>query len=123
MPSASDTDWALGIRARSRALLSEGEAAERLYSESITRLARTRFRVDLARAHLLYGEWLRRQRRRLDAREQLRTARDMLGAMGELHETLPGALIAISATRLAITGGPAIFALPSLAPARSFRHC
>jgi DNA-binding CsgD family transcriptional regulator len=82
MTSASDTDWGLGIRARSQALLSEGETAERLYRESIARLGKTRLRVDLARAHLLYGEWLRRERRRSEAREYLRTARDMLEAMG-----------------------------------------
>ena len=79
---AAPTEWALGIQARVRALLSEGEAAERHYRESIDRLGRTRVRVQLARAHLLYGEWLRRQRRRLDARAQLRTAHDLLEAMG-----------------------------------------
>jgi DNA-binding CsgD family transcriptional regulator len=79
---ASGTDWALGIEARSRALLSDGEAAERCYSESIERLGRSHMRVDLARAHLLYGEWLRRERRRVDARAQLRIAHDMLEAMG-----------------------------------------
>jgi DNA-binding CsgD family transcriptional regulator len=76
------TEWALGIQARVRALLSEGDAADRLYRESMAHLGRTRVRVELARAHLLYGEWLRRQRRRLDAREQLRTAHDLLEAMG-----------------------------------------
>ena len=82
MTRASGSDWALGIEARSRALLSEGANADRLYREAIERLGRTRVRVALARAHLQYGEWLRRERRRLDAREQLQTAYEMLTAMG-----------------------------------------
>jgi DNA-binding CsgD family transcriptional regulator len=80
--SASGSDWALGVQARSRALLSEGEYAEHLYQEAIERLGRTRVRAELARTHLLYGEWLRRENRRVDAREQLRAAYEMLTAMG-----------------------------------------
>jgi DNA-binding CsgD family transcriptional regulator len=82
MARASGTDWVLGIEARSRALLSEGAGADDVYREAIERLAHTLLQLELARAHLLYGEWLRRERRRLDAREQLRTAFEMFNAMG-----------------------------------------
>ena len=95
--AASGTDWGLGIEARTRALLLHGEEAEAAYREAIERLARTRSRVDLARAHLLYGESLRRARRRLDGRAQLRTAHELFAAIGaeafadraarELHAT------------------------------------
>jgi ATP/maltotriose-dependent transcriptional regulator MalT len=80
--SASGTDWGRGVEARSRALLSGGDTADRLYREAIERLARRRVRADLARAHLVYGEWLRRERRRVDARAELRTALEMLESMG-----------------------------------------
>jgi ATP/maltotriose-dependent transcriptional regulator MalT len=76
------TDLGLGIVARSRALVSEGEAADRLYQEAVERLARTRRRPDLARAHLLYGEWMRRKGRRADARAQLRLAHDLFTEIG-----------------------------------------
>jgi DNA-binding CsgD family transcriptional regulator len=76
------TDVALGIEARCRAVLSDEAAADGLYREAIDRLSRTRLRPEVARAHLLYGEWLRRQGRRLDAREQLHTARETLDAIG-----------------------------------------
>ena len=80
--SASGSDWALGVEARSRALLSEGETADRLYREANERLGRTNMGAELARAHLVYGEWLRRENRRLDARDQLRVAHEMLTDMG-----------------------------------------
>ena len=79
---AGGTDFGLGIESRCRALLGDGETAERLYREAIERLARTRYRPDLARAHLLYGEWLRQDRRRTDARAQLRIAHDMFDTIG-----------------------------------------
>ena len=79
---ASGSDWALGIAARSRALIAEGAAAEPLFLEAIDRLSQTRLRPEVARSRLLYGEWLRRSNRRVDAREQLRIAHDAFVAMG-----------------------------------------
>ena len=95
---AAGTDFGLGIEARSRALRSEGETAEHLYREAIGRLGRTQLRPELARAHLLYGEWLRREKRRTDAREQLRTAHEMLAAIGA------GAFAQRARTELAAAG-------------------
>jgi hypothetical protein len=89
---ASGTEWALGIRARSEALLSESRSADGLYREAIERLARSRIAVHLARAHLVYGEWLRSERRRLEARQQLRTAHEMFRDIGaEASPTAPAA--------------------------------
>jgi DNA-binding CsgD family transcriptional regulator len=82
MTSASGTEWALGIQARSRALLGDDDSAEPFYREGIDRLGRTLVRAELARAKLLYGEWLRRRGRSLDAREQLHAAHEMFTAMG-----------------------------------------
>lgn len=80
--SAIGSSWARGIDARVRALVSDGDVADALYRESIDALASTRVRLELARSRLLYGEWLRRERRRIDAREQLRTAVDEFTSMG-----------------------------------------
>ena len=82
MARACGTDWALGAEARSRALVSDGAAAENLYREAIDRFGRARLRVDLARARLVYGEWLRRQRRRRDARDQLGRAYEIFDSIG-----------------------------------------
>jgi DNA-binding CsgD family transcriptional regulator len=79
---ASGTEWALGMEARSRALVSAGSAAESYYKEAIARLGRAGVRIELARAHLLYGEWLRRENRRQNARDELRTAHEMFVAIG-----------------------------------------
>jgi ATP/maltotriose-dependent transcriptional regulator MalT len=78
----SESDWALGIEARSRALVSDGEDADALYREAIERLGRTRLRPELGRARLLYGEWLRREGRRVDARDELRAAHELFTTIG-----------------------------------------
>jgi DNA-binding CsgD family transcriptional regulator/tetratricopeptide (TPR) repeat protein len=80
--AAGDTDWVRGVEARSRALLSDGDVAERCYQEATERLGRTQMRSELARAHLLYGEWLRREGRRVDARVHLRAAYDLFVTIG-----------------------------------------
>ena len=96
------TDWALGAEARSRALVSDGQAAETLYREAIDRFGRAGRRVDLARAHLVYGEWLRRQRRRRDARDQLGRAYEIFDAIGA------AAFAGRTRIELRATGGPAL---------------
>ena len=82
MARACGTDWVIGVEARARALVADSDEADELYRTAIERLGRTRFRTELARAHLLYGEWLRREGRRVDAREHLHAAHDMLTAIG-----------------------------------------
>jgi ATP/maltotriose-dependent transcriptional regulator MalT len=82
LTQAAGTNWALGTEAAARALVTEGAASEEAYREAIDRLGRTKIRGSLARAHLIYGEWLRRENRRTDARHQLRTAHDMLSRIG-----------------------------------------
>jgi len=82
MTAIEGSDWAKGLEARSRALVSEGQEAEQCYAEAVERLSRTPLRPELARAHLLYGEWLRRENRRLDARHQLHAAYHLLTVIG-----------------------------------------
>lgn len=82
MASATGSEWALGNAACARALISEGNSAEAFYGEAIEHLGRTRIRVQLARAHLLYGEWLRHENRRIDARASLRLAHEHFTAIG-----------------------------------------
>ena len=94
---ATPTDWGLGLEARAQALLSEGESADRLYREALTRLSRTRLRPELARAHLLYGEWLRRESRRVDARAELRKAHALFTTIG-MHAFAERARIELVAT-------------------------
>jgi DNA-binding CsgD family transcriptional regulator len=97
---AAGTDWALGTLARSSALLRDGRSADALYREALERLERCRIVVHLARAHLVYGEWLRRENRRVDAREQLRIAYEMLGRVGAeaFAERARGELLATGET-------------------------
>ncbi len=95
---AAGSDWALGIEARSHALLSVGADAEAAYRETIDRLDQTKIRGELARAHLLYGEWLRREKRRAEARSRLRTAHNMFAEMGM------DAFVARAASELRATG-------------------
>jgi DNA-binding CsgD family transcriptional regulator len=87
MASAAGTDWVLGVQARCRALLGDGETAEGLHRASIGHLQHTRLPAELARSHLVYGEWLRREGRRIDARQQLRTAREIFDALGTVAFT------------------------------------
>ena len=106
--NVGQTDWGQGIYARCRALLSDGQDAEGFYREAVDRLSRTRLRPDLARAHLLYGEWLRRKGRRADSRAQLRTAYDMCAAIGmeAFAERARRELLATGETVRRRTAGP-----------------
>jgi DNA-binding CsgD family transcriptional regulator len=106
--SVGQTDWGQGTYARCRALLSDGQDAEGSYREAVDRLSRTRFAPELARAHLLYGEWLRREGRRADARAQLHPAHDMFDAIGmqAFAERARRELLATGETVRKRTAGP-----------------
>ena len=119
---ASGTDWALGLEARSRAFVTDGPAAGDLYEEAVERLGRGRLAPHRARAQLVYGEWLRREKRRLDARDQLRAAHDTFTGIGakafaerarrELQAT--GEPPASAARRPAMTSRPRRLRSPAL---------
>ena len=101
------TDWALGMEARCRGLVAAPEVAEAFYQEAVERFRRARVRLHLARAHLVYGEWLRRQGRRTDGRRQLRTALDLFESMGAPN------FAERARTELATAGERAPHAVPS----------
>jgi len=115
---AGGNDWGLGIEARSRALVTEGQAADGWYREAIDRLGRTGLRPELARAYLLHGEWLRRENRRADAREQLRTAHDMFDKIGmeAFAERARRELLATGETARKRAAQPAVEASQQLTP-------
>jgi DNA-binding CsgD family transcriptional regulator/tetratricopeptide (TPR) repeat protein len=115
---AGGSDWGRGLQARSRALVSEDDTADGFYREAIDRLGRTRLRPELARSHLLYGEWLRRENRRSEAREQLRTAHDLLSAIGmeAFAERARRELLAAGGTARKRTGPAAVEASQELTP-------
>jgi len=115
---AGGNDWGLGIEARSRALVTEGQAADGWYREAIGRLGRTGLRPELARAYLLHGEWLRRENRRADAREQLRTAHDMFDEIGmeAFAERARRELLATGETARKRAAQPAVEASQQLTP-------
>ncbi|WP_116998167.1 helix-turn-helix transcriptional regulator [Desertimonas flava] len=111
---AAGTEWSLGVLARSRAMMASGSDADELFTDAVERLGRTRIKLDLARAHLLYGEWLRREGRRVDARDQLRSADEIFSRAGaeafaerarrELRATGETARKRSVSTRIQLTG-------------------
>ena len=112
MASAVRTDWVLGVETRCRALLTDGDIAEDLYRRSIDHLQRTRRPVELARSHLVYGEWLRRRGRRIDARQQLRAAREMFDGLGAVAFT-DRATRELAATGETVQKRPSVAGVPT----------